>query len=146
MKAPGKYLQTSFGIREITLFGCGQNASSTNTIMSSRFQVAQALTPVVGNILPSVGSTAGGTRITLSGSFAATDPSSILVDIGGFGCAIQSVFADSTGGNKSQIIVCLTRASGVKNGGLKYVRLWVPGQGWSRYNSSMVFWYVRHQN
>jgi hypothetical protein len=139
---PARDGQPGYGIFEISVAGCNQLSalSSTNVTISNAFVASMTQTPTLISVAPSIGSTAGGTRVTLTG-ISPINVTTIDVDFGGFKCAVQSFSLFNTGPNTTFNIVCISRKCGVTNGGLKYVRIQIDGLGWSLKDPGQVFWY-----
>ena len=139
--APGGNGQAGYGIFEIFVFGCVQSQGSFNLSLANAFSVSAKQTPTVLTVAPSIGSTAGGTRVTLTGSFPSVNSTAVSVDFGGFSCSVESVSLAGSGHSNSLFtVICFSGKSGVANGGLKYVRVQVAGQGWSLVDPGQVFW------
>ena len=139
--APGGNGQAGYGIFEIFVFGCVQSQGSFNLSLANAFSVSAKQTPTVLTVAPSIGSTAGGTRVTLTGSFPSVNSTAVSVDFGGFSCSVESVSLAGSGQSNSLFtVICFSGKSGVANGGLKYVRVQVAGQGWSLVDPGQVFW------
>ena len=120
----------------------GSRASNNTlvTMLPSSFQGMSALTPKLTSIVPSTGSTAGGTKVTLIGNFMTDRLDSISIDLGGIDCRVLTWVATSY--SNSRGVACETGYSGVTNGGLKYARATVVGVGSSVMSNSFVFWYI----
>jgi hypothetical protein len=151
----GKYLCIKFVKGEIIGDNAVSSASSdgyclkkmeskafNNTLIvgSTLLQMEVALTPQLTKILPSIGSTAGGTRVTVIGNFMTDRLDFISIDLGGFDCKVLSWAATSYSNNRA--VLCETGYCGVLNGGLKYVRTTITGLGTSVSDNNQVFWYI----
>jgi len=167
-RAPGK---NAFGVSEIQMHGCPSYAgfalsaisncsmpsssssasahrqgppmwmphNAQNESCSPLVESSASLSPKVTSVVPARGTTAGGTDVTIHGIFFdSTLSSGVSVSFGGFACAVTNA--------TSTAITCKTSASGVKNGGLKYVVVTVPGYGDSQPGGDAhgrdTFWYV----
>jgi hypothetical protein len=138
---PGMVGQKAFGIREIVLFGCGQGLDNSllTEVVPNMLSLTQGLSPVIFSFHPSMGSTAGGNKITITGSFQVDSISQISVNIGSFPCNILSLNStDQT----NQTVVCKSVSTGLLNGGLKYVEVVSLSAGASVHSSQHAFWYI----
>ena len=133
--------QDTIGIYEISLFGCGQsNTSSFPGIikaLSHTFRGLSSLTPTVSRLQPTIGSTAGGTRVTLHGFLWTQD--SLSARFGGIPCQISSLDLTNPA---EQTAICTSGAAGITNGGLKYVEIFTGDSGASVPSKSIAFWYI----
>ncbi|OCT77100.1 fibrocystin-L [Xenopus laevis] len=78
-------------------------ANGNDTVqLNSSFTYNSALTPVISDVTPKRGGTAGGTNLTITGSQFSTDISQITVTVGQANCRVQ--YANSTH------IICVTGA------------------------------------
>ena len=134
--APGS---ARYGITEIFVKGCRDHRPSANASVPGLFTADLDLTPEVAFVVPNRGTTAGGSEVTVTGRFFSTEQSKISVSLGPFACAVQSVIEVSA---EQQEIVCVSSASGILHGGLKYVRVDVDGLGASVASDVTTFWYV----
>jgi hypothetical protein len=114
--------------------------NNTLIVGSPLFQAQAALTPQLIKVIPSIGSTAGGTKVTIIGNFMTERLDLISIDLGGFDCKLLNWVATSLA--NSRAVVCETGFCGVLNGGLKYVRATISGLGSSVIDNSQVFWYI----
>jgi hypothetical protein len=119
-----------------------ESKAFNNTVIvgSTLFQMQAALTPQLTRIIPSIGSTAGGTRVTVIGNFMTDWLDFVSIDLGGFDCKVLSWVATSYVNNRA--VVCETGYCGVLNGGLKYARTTVSDLGTSAPDNNQVFWYI----
>ena len=141
MFTPGTQSQQGFGIFEVTLFGCSQDPSGRITSISASFPFTaiKSLNPTIFSLQPTVGTTAGGTKVTLSGVFGVQEMSKLKVDIGGFDCSLISASLPQFG---AQSLLCSTARVGVAYGGLKYVKVVSSDQGAGAASEASVFWYI----
>ena len=135
-----------YGIKDIELRGCRLagnllTATSNATVGGSPlFTLEEALTPTVASVHPSRGTTAGGSDVTIVGRFFTAEHKHLSVTFGSFPCLIQSVSSISADAQK---IECVTSASGILHGGLKYVTVLVRSAGRSvRTTNNATFWYI----
>jgi hypothetical protein len=156
IQANGKYSCLKFRIAEVignnTIPGASNDGfcnkkigskSANNTLVAvlpSSFQGKAALTPKLTMISPSIGSTAGGTKVTVTGNFMTDRLDLIYIDLGGIDCQVLNWVATSYSNNRA--LVCETGYCGVTNGGLKYARATVSGVGSSVARNSYTFWYI----
>ncbi|XP_061682368.1 PKHD1 like 1, tandem duplicate 1 [Syngnathoides biaculeatus] len=118
--------------------GSGSEASCmveiTNTLdsvnMSSAFTYKTQLTPVITEVSPRRGGTAGGTMLTVSGTGFSTDLNEVNVTIAGSACDVQ--LANDTH------IVCLTGA--VPQSQETAVRVGIRGQGIAKMDNAYYFY------
>ncbi|XP_040210575.1 fibrocystin-L-like [Rana temporaria] len=87
--------------------------------INNSFTYSTALTPLIYDVTPKRGGTAGGTRLTISGSLFGNDASQITVTIAQSPCIVQSA-------NSTQI-VCITTAHSSSQ--KAKVRVNIEGQG-----------------
>jgi hypothetical protein len=134
-------IDRGYGIYEIKVYGCGQviRGSFGTSTRRNAVQPLKSLSPLISSISPSQGSTAGGKIVTILGSFGAQTMNQLHVDFGGFPC-MMLMLQDSN--SSQQIITCKSSASGVINGGLKYVRVVSVISGASVLNKQFVFNYI----
>jgi hypothetical protein len=136
--------RSRFGVREITVYGSGSTTTSCSSAAFSKVSrddlmtVQTSLTPVITAVEPLRGSTAGGTDVTITGSFPVSDASLLNVAIGVFPCLVKSA---ETVGNLVRI-TCVSGASGVKHGGRKHVTVTAQGHGSSPPVDTAMFWYI----
>jgi hypothetical protein len=114
--------------------------NNTLIVGTSLFQTQAALTPQLLKIIPSIGSTAGGTKVTIIGNFMTDRLDMISIDLGGFSCKLLSWAATSYANNRA--VICEAGYCGVLNGGLKYVRATISDLGSSVADNNRVFWYI----
>jgi hypothetical protein len=138
-------------LRELKVIGCSQQTGGVRATFDNFFNASAARTPLLLGLKPSLGTTAGGTRITLTAHFsgactfaAISGNSSLAVDLGGFPCKVESATLQTsdTGCDDSSnlTVVCRSTRVGPSNGGRKLVRVWVQGLGWSTADASQVYW------
>ena len=137
----GREGQPGFGIFEVILFGCSQILSGIVSPDGPNltFDMRKSLSPEIFSLEPTIGTTAGGTRVMVTGSFGANDTSRLRVDIGGFDCSILSANLPAFG---TQSIVCSSGRVGVQAGGLKYVKVVSSVRGSGISSEKNVFWYI----
>ncbi len=137
---PGR---TRVGIRELTVLApsmCGA-VTALSGVPGQTFQTKKSQTPEVSTVYPARGTTAGGSDVTITGRFLVSDVSLINVTFGDFPCHItRSNQMDEAG--KISELVCMSGASGVTEGGLKYVLVTVEGFGSSLPSTNNTFWYI----
>jgi hypothetical protein len=129
----------AFEIIELLVFGCDQlnGGTSATKTKPKAVQLVRSLSPSISGLSPSRGSTAGGGLVNITGSFGTQLKSQLSVDFGGLPCSIrfiQSVDASA------QTIGCTPTASGVLNGGLKYVRVVSALSGASVLSARFVYY------
>ncbi|NP_001305057.1 PKHD1 like 1, tandem duplicate 1 isoform X1 [Danio rerio] len=98
--------------------------------LTSGYTYRSSLTPVISNVTPRRGGTAGGTRLTITGSGFSSNISEIAVTIAGSICDIQSA-------NETQII-CVTNA-GPKSQETQ-VRVQLGNRGIARMDNASFFY------
>ena len=138
---PGK---TRFGIRELKILGpkCpAQTSAVVSEVRDQMFEAKDRLTPVISSVVPARGTTAGGSDITITGRFYVSDVSRINVTFGKFPCRITSTSVVELAGDQWEI-VCISGASGITEGGHKYVLVTVQGFGSSLPSKDITFWYI----
>ena len=135
-----KLSERAYGIYEIVVYGCGQLSSGTlKTYTENAVQLLKSLSPSIASISPTMGSTAGGKVVNITGWFGAQLKSQLSVDFGGLPCSI--LLLEDIAENM-QTITCRSFASGVVNGGLKYVRVVSTTLGASVLSEEFVFNYI----
>ncbi|XP_063307204.1 fibrocystin-L-like [Pelobates fuscus] len=105
----------------------GNDAVQLNT----SFSYLSSLTPVVNNVTPKRGGTAGGTQLTITGSQFSTNISLLSVTVAGAICDIQT--ANSTN------IICITSAHSPSQQAT--VKVLIEGQGLAK-TSNADFFYI----
>jgi len=137
--------RSRYGIRSLVVKGCTLQGAplSTTTNQTAQntplFTLQEALTPVVVSVVPERGTTAGGGDITITGRFFTAEQKDLSVSLGPFPCAIKAVTSLAA---DQQEIVCLSSASGILHGGLKFVSVYVHGRGASVRMENATFWYI----
>lgn len=132
------------GVREVRVFGCDGASRQAPAVEKDAgiFVVDEAGVPVVHSVTPSLGTTAGGSDVTIRGTNFGINVAAISVRFGSFACKISFVGTDPA--TKEDMIKCVTSASGVQNGGVKYTLVELAGVGASVPNQTVgaTFWYV----
>jgi hypothetical protein len=135
-----------YGIEDIGVRGCSdpiQTVSATGMLnaadSSALFTARTSLTPSVASVVPLRGTTAGGSDVTITGSFFSSVAAEISVSLGPFDCPIKSVTSLSA---VEQQIVCVSTASGILHGGRKFVNVTIMGHGSTVPSESATFWYI----
>ncbi|XP_076030840.1 fibrocystin-L-like [Oratosquilla oratoria] len=105
-------------------------ADGTTTTLSNAFTYDDSLTPRVSSISPTRGGTAGGTRLTITGTGFA--PSGNVVSIGGSACVVKSE-------NEAEIVCVTEDHSGP---GTFPVHVEVPDKGIALTDTSDDFFYI----
>lgn len=136
---------TRYGLKEIKVYGDSYMArchevAPVNVTAPGLITARTSLTPKIASVEPKRGTTAGGSDVTVTGSFFTSDASRLNVTIGDFPCVVKSVETLSGGGEVQ--IKCVSGASGLLDGGKKYVIVRVNGYGSSAPVDSAVFWYI----
>ncbi|XP_056378576.1 fibrocystin-L-like isoform X2 [Hyla sarda] len=98
--------------------------------ISNSFTYSSALTPVIYDIAPKRGGTAGGTRLTITGSQFSSNISAITVTVAQAICDVQS--ANSTS------IVCITNAQSPSQ--RTKVMVYIDGQGIAKMDNADFFY------
>ncbi|KAM8966821.1 LOW QUALITY PROTEIN: fibrocystin-L [Pelodytes ibericus] len=98
--------------------------------INSSFSYLSTLTPVINDVTPKRGGTAGGTRLTITGSQFSTNISSISVTVAQAACVIQS--ANSTH------ITCITGAQSPSQ--RTKVNVNIDGQGFAKTDNADFFY------
>jgi hypothetical protein len=131
----------AFGIVELLVFGCVQlnGVTSPTKTEPKAVQLVRSLSPSISGLSPSRGSTAGGGLVNITGSFGTQLESQLSVDFGGLPCLIRFLQSVDAG---TQTIGCTPTASGVLNGGLKYVRVVSVLSGASVLSPRFVYNYI----
>uniref|UniRef100_A0AAQ5X4Y6 Polycystic kidney and hepatic disease 1 (autosomal recessive)-like 1 n=1 Tax=Amphiprion ocellaris TaxID=80972 RepID=A0AAQ5X4Y6_AMPOC len=102
----------------------------SNVTVSGAFTYRSQLTPVVAEVSPRRGSTAGGTRLTITGSGFSSDVSKVNVTIAGSVCDVQS--ANNTH------IVCVTNSQ--KQSQQTKVRVNIADKGLAKMDNADFFY------
>ena len=84
------------------------------------------------------GTTAGGSDVTVMGTFFTSYDALLNVTIDDFPCAVKSV--ETVDGEVQ--IKCVSGSSGLLHGGKKYVTVSAQGYGSSAPVDAAVFWYI----
>ncbi|XP_069478237.1 fibrocystin-L-like [Ambystoma mexicanum] len=98
--------------------------------LADAFNYSSALTPLVTSIYPKRGGTAGGTRLTITGSGFSSDLGSVNVTIAGTVCDVQSV--------ASTQVICIT--NGHSPSGHVKVKVNIEGQGIANLDNADFFY------
>ncbi|XP_077349351.1 fibrocystin-L [Lithobates pipiens] len=98
--------------------------------INNSFTYSTALTPLIHDVTPKRGGTAGGTRLTITGSLFGNDASQITITIAQTPCIVQSA-------NSTQI-VCITAAHSPSQ--KAKVRVNIEGQGVALMDNSDFFY------
>ena len=131
---------TRYGLKAMRVFGDSscQEVVPANVTAPRMITAKTSLTPMITSIQPMRGTTAGGSDVTVMGTFFTSDAALLNVTIGDFPCVVKSV--ETVGGEVQ--IKCVSGASGLLNGGRKYVIVSVQGYGSSAPVDAAVFWYI----
>ena len=130
-----------FGVNEFQVYGCQKEEYlefknfAEDTDGDALLTASLSVTPIVHAVIPSRGTTAGGSDVTITGHFFGMQQSGIGIKFGPYNCEITSVI--SLDGNDT--VTCKTGASGAENGGVKDVIVSVKGYGDSVKGK---FWYI----
>ncbi|XP_075681934.1 fibrocystin-L [Rhinoderma darwinii] len=106
------------------------NGNGSNVQINNSFTYSSALTPSIYDVTPKRGGTAGGTRLTITGSQFSTNKSTITVTIAQAVCDVQS--ANSTH------IVCITSAQSPSQ--RAKVKVYIEGQGIANMDNADFFY------
>ncbi|KAM3929151.1 fibrocystin-L-like [Leptodactylus fuscus] len=98
--------------------------------INNSFTYMSAFTPVISDVTPKRGGTAGGTRLTITGSQFSANISAIIVTIAQSVCAVQSA-------NTTQI-VCITSAHSPSQSAK--VTVYIDGQGNAKMDNADFFY------
>ncbi|KAM4026998.1 fibrocystin-L isoform 2-T2 [Anomaloglossus baeobatrachus] len=98
--------------------------------LNNSFTYSSALTPAITDVTPKRGGTAGGTRLTITGSKFSTNTSAITVTIAQSPCVVQSA-------NTTQI-VCVTSAHSPSQ--RTNVTVYIEGQGIAKMDNADFFY------
>jgi hypothetical protein len=88
------YSGAAFSVKEFQAYGCtGQGTTSTSTSAQNVSAVASK-TPTVTSLTPSMGTTAGGSDVTIRGNFFGAGVQNLAVKFGDFACDVKTVHSE----------------------------------------------------